>query len=49
MKKVLLTVAALLAISTGAIAADYTATAKNDTGFNIGGGGCGFACGGRGH
>ncbi|WP_171194717.1 hypothetical protein [Acinetobacter sp. A47] len=45
MKKVLLTVATLLAVSTGAMAADFTP--KSETGF-IGGHGCGFVgCGPR--
>jgi len=44
MKKVLLSLAILVTVSTGAMAAD---TAKNDSSF-IGGGGCGFSCTGGG-
>ncbi|EOR07742.1 hypothetical protein [Acinetobacter genomosp. 15BJ] len=43
MKKVLLSLAILVTVSSGAMAAD---TAKNDTAFI--GGGCGFSCGGGG-
>ncbi len=42
MKKVLLTVATLLAVSTGAMAADYTT--KADTAFIGGKDNCSFAC-----
>lgn len=42
MKKVLLSLAILVTVSSGAMAAD---TAKNDSAF-VGGGHCGFSCGG---
>ncbi|MEB6665638.1 hypothetical protein MXM33_01165 [Acinetobacter vivianii] len=45
MKKVLLTVATLLTISTSVMATDFTP--KAETGF-IGGKGCGFSCTGGG-
>ncbi|MCU4501676.1 hypothetical protein KTI78_00675 [Acinetobacter sp. WU_MDCI_Abxe161] len=44
MKKILLTVATLLAVSTGAMAADFTP--KTDNGFTRGNN-CGYACGGH--